>query len=67
MAEKLDTNAAKQQDEVQSIGKMSIAEVDAEFATLEATTKRLNESVKAALGANQPVSVDDLRQLQKLT
>jgi hypothetical protein len=45
---------------------MSIAEVDAEFTKAEATTKRLNESVKAAFEANQPVNVDDLRQLQRL-
>lgn len=55
----------KQQDQ-QPIGKMTIAEVDAEFAKAEATTKRLNESVKAAFEANQPVNVDDLRQLQRL-
>ncbi len=54
------------QPEQQPIGKMSIAEVDAEFAKAEATTKRLNESVKAAFEANQPVNVDDLRQLQRL-
>lgn len=56
-----------EQAEVTSIGKLSIAQVDAEFAKVEATTKRLNESVKAAFEANQPVSVDDLRQLQRLT
>jgi DNA replication initiation complex subunit (GINS family) len=67
MAEKLDTNAAVQQTEAKSINKMSIADVDAEFAKVEAGTKRLNESVKAAFEANQPVNVDDLRQLQKLT
>jgi len=56
-----------EQVEITSIGKMTIAQVDAEFAKVEATTKRLNESVKAAFEANQPVSVDDLRQLQRLT
>lgn len=56
---------AKQQDQ-QPISKMTIAEVDAEFTKAEATTKRLNESVKAAFEANQPVNVDDLRQLQRL-
>lgn len=56
-----------EQAEPTSIGKMSIAQVDAEFAKVEATTKRLNESVKMAFEANQPVSVDDLRQLQRLT
>lgn len=60
-----DKQETKQQ-ELQPVGKMSIAEVDAEFAKAEATTKRLNESVKAAFEANQPVSVDDLRQLQRL-
>lgn len=59
-----DKQEAKQQDQ-QPIGKMTIAEVDAEFAKAEATTKRLNESVKAAFEANQPVNVDDLRQLQR--
>ena len=59
-----DKQETKQQE--QSIGKMTIAEVDAEFAKAEATTKRLNESVKAAFEANQPVNVDDLRQLQRL-
>jgi hypothetical protein len=67
MAEKLDTNAAVQQAEAKSINKMSIADVDTEFAKVEAGTKRLNESVKAAFEVNQPVNVDDLRQLQKLT
>ena len=62
MTEKQET---KQQDQ-QPIGKMTIAEVDAEFAKAEATTKRLNESVKAAFEANQPVNVDDLRQWQRL-
>ena len=60
-----DKQESKQQDQ-QPIGKMTIAEVDAEFAKAEATTKRLNESVKAAFEANQPVNVDDLRQLQRL-
>lgn len=60
-----DKQEAKQQDQ-QPIGKMTIAEVDAEFTKAEATTKRLNESVKAAFEANQPVNVDDLRQLQRL-
>ena len=60
-----DKQETKQQDQ-QPIGKMTIAEVDAEFAKAEATTKRLNESVKAAFEANQPVNVDDLRQLQRL-
>ena len=60
-----DKQETKQQDQ-QPVGKMSIAEVDAEFAKAEATTKRLNESVKAAFEANQPVNVDDLRQLQRL-
>ena len=59
-----DKQETKQQE--QSIGKMTIAEVDAEFTRAEATTKRLNESVKAAFEANQPVNVDDLRQLQRL-
>lgn len=62
MTEKQET---KQQNQ-QPIGKMTIAEVDAEFIKAEATTKRLNESVKAAFEANQPVNVDDLRQLQRL-
>ncbi len=52
--------------EQQPIGKMGIAEVDAEFANAEATIKRLNESVKAAFEANHPVNVDDLRQLQRM-
>lgn len=60
-----DKQETKQQDQ-QPIGKMSIAEVDVEFAKAEATTKRLNESVKAAFETNQPVNVDDLRQLQRL-
>lgn len=60
-----DKQESKQQDQ-QPIGKMTIAEVDAEFAKAEATTKRLSESVKAAFEANQPVNVDDLRQLQRL-
>lgn len=60
-----DKQETKQQEQ-QPIGKMTIAEVDAEFAKAEATTKRLNESVKAAFEANQPVNVDDLRQLQRL-
>lgn len=60
-----DKQETKQQDQ-QPIGKMTIVEVDAEFAKAEATTKRLNESVKAAFEANQPVNVDDLRQLQRL-
>lgn len=60
-----DKQETKQQDQ-QPIGKMTIAEVDAEFAKAETTTKRLNESVKAAFEANQPVNVDDLRQLQRL-
>ena len=60
-----DKQETKQQDQ-QPIGKMTIAEVDAEFAKAEATTKRLNESVKVAFEANQPVNVDDLRQLQRL-
>ena len=60
-----DKQETKQLDQ-QPIGKMTIAEVDAEFAKAEATTKSLNESVKAAFEANQPVSVDDLRQLQRL-
>jgi len=60
-----DKQEIKQQDQ-QPIGKMTIADVDAEFAKAEATTKRLNESVKAAFEANQPVNVDDLRQLQRL-
>jgi len=60
-----DKQETKQQDQ-QPIGKMTIAEVDAEFAKAEASTKRLNESVKAAFEANQPVNVDDLRQLQRL-
>ena len=60
-----DKQETKEQDQ-QPIGKMTIAEVDAEFAKAEATTKRLNESVKAAFEANQPVNVDDLRQLQRL-
>lgn len=67
MAEKLDTNAAVQQGEVKSINKMGIADVDVEFAKVEAGTKRLNESVKVAFESNQAVNVDDLRQLQKLT
>ena len=61
-----DKQETKQLDQ-QPIGKMTIAEVDAEFAKAEATTKRLNESVKAAFEANQPVNVDDLRQLQRLS
>lgn len=60
-----DKQETKQQDQ-QPIGKMTIAEVDAEFAKAEASSKRLNESVKAAFEANQPVNVDDLRQLQRL-
>ncbi len=60
-----DKQETKQQEQ-QPIGKMTIAEVDAEFAKAEATTKRLNESVKVAFEANQPVNVDDLRQLQRL-
>ena len=48
-----DKQETKQLDQ-QPIGKMTIAEVDAEFAKAEATTKRLNESVKAAFEANQP-------------
>ena len=59
-------NQSAQQQNQQPIGKMTIAEVDAEFAKAEATTKRLNESVKAAFEANQPVNVDDLRHLQRL-
>lgn len=61
MSGKQETNQQEQ-----SIGKMNIAEVDSEFAKADATTKRLNESVKAAFEANQPVNVDDLRQLQRL-
>ena len=61
-----DKQETKQQDQ-QPIGKMTIVEVDAEFAKAEATTTRLNESVKAAFEANQPVNVDDLRQLQRLS
>ena len=60
-----DKQETKQQDQ-QPIGKMTIVEVDAEFAKAEATTKRLNESVKVAFEASQPVNVDDLRQLQRL-
>lgn len=60
-----DKQETKQQDQ-QPISKMTIIEVDAEFAKAEASTKRLNESVKAAFDANQPVNVDDLRQLQRL-
>lgn len=60
MTEKQETNKQL------SIGKMNIAEVDAEFAKVEATIKRLNESVKAAFESNQPVNVDDLRQLQRM-
>ena len=60
-----DKQETKQQDQ-QPIGKMTIVEVDAEFAKAEATTKRLNESVKAAFETNQPVNVDDLRQLQRM-
>lgn len=60
-----DNHETKQQ-EPQSIGKMSIAEVDAEFANAEASIKRLNESVKTAFEANHPVNVDDLRQLQRM-
>lgn len=60
-----DKQETKQQEQ-QPIGKMTIAEVDAEFAKAEASTKRLNESVKAAFETNQPVNVDDLRQLQRL-
>lgn len=71
MAAKAEANAAGEQqgqeEGVVSIGKMTLAQVDGEFAKVEATAKRLNESVKAALAANQPVGVDDLRQLQKLT
>jgi DNA replication initiation complex subunit (GINS family) len=69
MADKQNTNEAldQQAGAMPSISKMALAEVDAEFSKLEATTKKLNESVKAALGANQPVAVEDLRQLQKLT
>lgn len=47
------------------VGKMTLAEVDAEFIKLDATTKRLNETVKSALASNQNVAVDDLRQLQR--
>lgn len=47
------------------VGKMNLAEVDAEFTKLDAVTKRLNETVKSALSANQNVAVDDLRQLQR--
>lgn len=60
-----DKQEAKQEEQ-QPIGKMSIAEVDVEFANAEATIKRLNESVKAAFEANHPVNVDDLRQLQRM-
>ncbi len=59
-------NQETTQQEQQPIGKMSIAEVDAEFANAEATIKRLNESVKAVFEANHPVNVDDLRQLQRM-
>lgn len=59
-------NQETKQQEQQPIGKMSIAEVDAEFANAEITIKRLNESVKAAFEASQPVNVDDLRQLQRM-
>ena len=62
MSDKLKTK----QQEQQPVGKMSIAEVDAEFANAETTIKRLNESVKAAFEANNPVNVDDLRQLQRM-
>lgn len=62
MSEKRETK----QEEQQPIGKMSIEEVDAEFANAEASIKRLNESVKAAFEASQPVNVDDLRQLQRM-
>ena len=60
-----DKQETKQQEQL-PIGKMNIAEVDAEFAHTEATIKRLNESVKAAFEANHPVNVDDLRQLQRM-
>ena len=59
-------NQETKQQEQQPIGKMSIAEVDAEFANAEATIKLLNESVKTAFEANHPVNVDDLRQLQRM-
>lgn len=55
-----------EQQEQQPIGKISIAEVDTEFAKAEASIKRLNESVKAAFESNQQVNVDDLRQLQRM-
>lgn len=67
MTEKQDTTSTKKQPDTQPIGKMSIAEVDAEFSKVEASTKRINEAVKAAFSAGQPVSVDDLRNLQRLT
>jgi hypothetical protein len=67
MSDKQNSGPDQQTGPMVSISKMTIGEVDAEFSKLEATTKKLNESVKAALGANQPVAVDDLRQLQKLT
>lgn len=60
-----DNQNTKQQNQ-QPIGKMTIAEVDVEFAAAEATIKRLNESVKAAFEANHPVNVDELRQLQRM-
>lgn len=59
-------NQETKQQEQQPIGKTTIAEVDVEFASAEATIKRLNESVKAAFEANHPVNVDDLRQLQRM-
>lgn len=62
MSDKHETKEQKQQP----IGRMSIAEVDAEFANAETTIKRLNESVKAAFEVNHPVNVDDLRQLQRM-
>ena len=62
MSDKQETKHQEQQP----IGKMSLAEVDAEFANAEATIKRFNESVIAAFEANHPVNVDDLRQLQRM-
>ena len=62
MSDKHETKEQKQQP----IGKMSIAEVDAEFANAETNIKRLNESVKTAFEANHPVNVDDLHQLQRM-
>lgn len=47
------------------VSKMSFADVDAEWASLDAINKQVNESIKAAIAANQPINPNDLKVMQK--